>query len=52
MVEKTATAAVATTADDGAIRVADLLGGRATFGNPVRTTLEAHLTIERGFPSA
>jgi putative toxin-antitoxin system antitoxin component (TIGR02293 family) len=34
------------------VRVADLLGGTATFEAPVKTALDAHEQILRGFPGA
>jgi putative toxin-antitoxin system antitoxin component (TIGR02293 family) len=43
--------AAAATADPGVGRVVDLLGGRATFERPFSTALEAHESIQQGFPS-
>lgn len=41
----------AASADTDVGRVADLLGGSATFHPPFSTALEAHETIQKGFPS-
>lgn len=38
-------------ADPGVGRVVDLLGGRSIFDHPFSTALEAHESIQLGFPS-
>lgn len=45
------TRAATASADPGVGRVVDLLGGRSTFDLPFSTALEAHESIQRGFPS-